>query len=69
MPGGGRGRYEARDVTRSGVRLVECVWVPAGGPAGAALFAVTPERVPLVAAALDAWLHRALAPWPGTSPG
>ena len=37
MPGGGRGRYEARDVTRLGVRLVECVWVPAGGPAGAAL--------------------------------
>ena len=29
MPGGGRGRYVVRDVTRLGVRLVECVWVPA----------------------------------------
>ena len=54
----GRGRYEARDVTRLGVPLVECVWIPAGGPAGAALFAVSPDRVAMVAAALDAWLHR-----------
>ena len=58
MPGGGRGRYVVRDVTRLGVRLVECVWVPAGGPPGAVLFAVTGDRVPLIAAALDAWLHR-----------
>ena len=58
MPGGGRGRYEVRPTVRLGVRLVECVWVPAGGPPGAALFAVSAERVPLIAAALDAWLHR-----------
>ena len=55
---GGRGRYEARDVTRLGVPLVEVVWVPASGPPGAALFAVAAERVPMIAAALDAWLHR-----------
>ena len=58
MPGGGRGRYEARDVTRLNVPLVECVWIPAGGPPGAALFAVTADRIPMIAAALDAWLHR-----------
>jgi len=52
------GRYVGRDVTRLGVPLVECVWIPAGGPAGAVLFAVTADRVPLIAAALDAWLHR-----------
>ena len=52
------GRYEAREVTRLGVRLVECVWIPQGGPPGAALFAVAAERVPLIAAAIDAWLHR-----------
>ncbi len=59
MLGGGRGRYEARDVTRLGVPLVEVVWLPAGGPPGAALFAVTADRIPMIAAALDAWLHRA----------
>jgi hypothetical protein len=58
MPAGGRDRYVARDVTRLGVRLVEVVWVPAGGPPGAALFAVGADRIPLIAAALDAWLHR-----------
>jgi hypothetical protein len=58
MPGGGRGRYEVRPVTRLGVRLVEVRWVPAGGPPGAPLFAVTADRIPLIAAALDAWLRR-----------
>ena len=58
MPGDGRGRYVARDVTRLGVNLVEVVWIPQGGPAGAVLFAVTAGRIPLIAAALDAWLHR-----------
>ena len=58
MPGDGRGRYEARDVTRRGVPLVEVVWILAGGPPGAGLFAVTADRIPMIAAALDAWLHR-----------
>ena len=58
MPVGGRGRYAARDVTRLGVPLMEVVWIPAGGPPGAALFAVTADRIPMIAAALDAWLHR-----------
>ena len=56
MPGGGRGRYEARDVTRLGVPLVEVAWVPAGGPAGAALFAVTGDRIPLIADAIARYL-------------
>ena len=59
MPGdghGGRGRYETREVTRLGVPLVEVVWVPAGGPAGAALFAVTADRIPMIAAALSKYL-------------
>ena len=58
MPGDGRGRYEARDVTRLGVPLVEVVWILAGGPPGPGLFAVTADRIPMIAAALDAWLHR-----------
>ncbi|MFY9927102.1 MAG: hypothetical protein WAK82_03775 [Streptosporangiaceae bacterium] len=55
------GRYVARDVTRRGVRLVECVWIPQGGPPGAALFAVTADRIPLIAAALNAYLRAAEA--------
>ena len=50
------GRYEARDVTRLGVPLVECVWIPQGGPPGAALFAVAADRIPLVADALNEYL-------------
>jgi hypothetical protein len=61
MPGDGRGRYEARDVTRLGVRLVEVVWIPAGGPPGAALFAVTADRIPMIAAALGKYLAADLA--------
>ena len=56
MPGGGRGRYEGRDVTRLGVDLVEVRWVPAGGPPGAALFAVSPDRVAMVAEAIARYL-------------
>ena len=52
------GRYEAREVIRLRVRLVECVWIPAAGPPGPPLFAVTADRIPLIAAALSAWLHR-----------
>lgn len=55
------GRYEARDVTRLGVPLVEVVWIPEFGPPGAPLFAVAAERIPPLAAALDAWLRRAEA--------
>lgn len=54
------GRYEARAVTRLGVELVEVVWIPeGGGPPGTPLFAVAAERVPLIAAALAAWMGRA----------
>lgn len=53
---GGHARYEARDVTRLGVPLVEVVWIPAGGPPGSALFAVTADRIPLLAAALSKYL-------------
>lgn len=51
------GRYEARNVTRLGVELVECVWIPEGGGPPTPLFAVAAERVPLVREALDAWLR------------
>ncbi len=37
---------------------MEVVWIPQGGPPGAALFAVAADRIPMIAAALDAWLHR-----------
>jgi hypothetical protein len=62
MPGGTPGRYEARDVTRLGVTLVEVAWVPRGGPRGAALFAVTADRIPMIAAALGKYLAADLAP-------
>lgn len=54
------GRYEARAVTRLCVEVVEIVWIPEGGPP-TPLFAVAADRVPLIAAALDAWLRRAEA--------
>lgn len=51
------GRYEAREITRLGVPLVEVLWIPeGGGPPGAPLFAVTADRVPLIAAALAEYL-------------
>jgi hypothetical protein len=50
------GRYEAREVTRLGVPLVEIVWIPQGGPAGAALCAVTADRIPMIAEALARYL-------------
>jgi hypothetical protein len=57
MPVGGRGRYEARDVTRLGVPLVEIVWIPAPeARPGPPLFAVTGDRIPLIADAIARYL-------------
>lgn len=50
------GRYEARDVTRLGVPLVEIVWIPSSGPPGAAICAVTADRIPLIAEAIARYL-------------
>ena len=48
--------YEVRELTRMGVRLVEIVWCPPGEPP-IKVTEMVPERVPLLAAALDDHLH------------
>ena len=49
------GRYEARDARRLGVPVVEIRWVPAGEPPMLVLV-LAPERLPLLAEALNGYL-------------
>ena len=51
------GRFEVRELTRMGVRLVEIVWCPPGEPP-IKMTEMVPERVPLLAEALNRHLGR-----------
>jgi hypothetical protein len=49
------GRFEVRELRRMGVQLAEIVWCPPGEPP-IKVCEMVPERVPLLAEALAAYL-------------
>ena len=55
-PPGPPGRYELRPLTRSGVDLVQVVWLGAGERVPIVAMEVVPDRLPLLAEALNAYL-------------
>ena len=52
-PPGPPGRYELRPLTRSGVDLVQVVWLGAGERVPIVAMEVVPDRLPLLAEALN----------------
>ena len=55
-PPGPPGRYELRPITRMGVDLVQVVWLGAGERVPIVAMEVAPDRLPLLAEALDRYL-------------
>ena len=60
-PPGPPGRYAVRSTTRLGVPVVEVRWVVPGQPPSLVLV-LAPDRVPLLAEALDAYLGGGVTP-------